>query len=144
MTTRPVNQDLITAREWTFKVVTVQLVVVVGLALLLAALLGARAGYSALAGSIISVVPSFYLAARMFRLSHGASAERLLRGIYVGEIMKMLLTVALFVIAFKLLDVDLIIVGAVYLVGMVVHWAALLFPERAVLELKMRRTNISE
>jgi ATP synthase protein I len=141
VTVAPANDFASAARDWTFKVIAAQLAVVIGLSLLAAVLFGARAGYSALAGSVISVVPSCYLAARMFRLGDGVTAVRLLRGIYFGEFMKILLTLALFVIALRLLDLDLAVVGIVYLAGLVVHWLALLFPERTVLALAMQQTN---
>lgn len=141
MTVSPANDFAKAAREWTFKVIAAQFAVVVGLSLLAAVLFGVRAGYSALAGSVISVVPSCYLAARMFRLGDGVTADRLLRGIYFGEFMKILLTLALFVIALRLLDLEFVVVGIVYLAGMAVHWLALLFPERTVLAMAMRQTN---
>ncbi|MCC6201556.1 MAG: ATP synthase subunit I [Gammaproteobacteria bacterium] len=139
---RPEREASNAARAWTFRVVAAQLAVVVGLALLAAVLFGARAGYSGLAGAAISVVPSFYLAVRMFRQEGGAAAERLLRGIYFGELMKVLLTLALFVIALRLLDLDLVVVGGVYLAGVLVHWLALLFPERTVLTMAMRQATM--
>ena len=141
MTVSLANDFANAAREWTFKVLAAQFAVVLGLSLLAAVLFGARAGYSALTGSVISVVPSCYLAARMFRLGDGVTADRLLRGIYFGEFMKILLTLALFVIALRLLDLDLVVVGIVYLAGMAVHWLALLFPERTVLGMAMRQTS---
>ena len=111
-----------------FRVVAAQLIAVIIIAGLLATLFGRRAGYSALVGAIISVFPSFYLATRLFRVDVKASAEHKLRSIYVGEAIKVLLTAALFVIAIAILDVNMAIIGLVYVVSVLVYWVALLFP----------------
>ena len=111
-----------------FKVVAAQLVTVIVITVLLAALYGGRAGYSALVGAIISVFPSFYLATRIFRGDATAPAEQVLRSIYLGEAIKVLLTAALFVIALMMLDINVLIVGLMYVASVLVYWIALLFP----------------
>lgn len=52
------------------------------------------------------------------------SAEKALRSIYLGEGIKVVFTVALFVIALRLLDVDLVFVGLGYVATIVVNWVA--------------------
>jgi F0F1-type ATP synthase assembly protein I len=50
-----------------------------------------------------------------------------LRGIYTGELLKIAFTIALFVIAIRLLDVMFLLVVASYLAMVAVNWLALLF-----------------
>jgi ATP synthase protein I len=144
VTTKLPDYSRLTARGWTFKVITAQLAVALGIAALATVLGGVHAGYSALVGAVISVIPSFYLAVRMFRMDPSAPAERILRGMYLGETIKVLLTLALFVIALRLLDVDLLVVGLTYLASVAVYWLALLFPEKQARELGLRQAGPRE
>jgi F0F1-type ATP synthase assembly protein I len=50
-----------------------------------------------------------------------------LRGIYTGELLKIAFTIALFVIAIRLLAVVFLIVVASYLAMVAINWLALLF-----------------
>lgn len=96
------------------------------LAAALAIFVDGRAGYSALVGAGIGILPSYYLALRMFRRPATMSAEKALRSIYLGEGIKVVFTVALFIIAMRLLDVDLMIVGGGYFATVVANWIAAL------------------
>ena len=114
------------SRRIALSVVAAQLAAALLLALLLAVLLGLRSGYSALVGAAVGVVPTYYLAVRMFKFRSSASAEKTLRGIYLGEGIKVVFTVALFVLAVLLLDVELPVVAAAYVLTVVVNWVMLL------------------
>ncbi|MCP5143613.1 MAG: ATP synthase subunit I [Gammaproteobacteria bacterium] len=124
-----VSGQLAFYRQFVFRIVAAQ--VVCGLAIVLGMLVfkGAHAAYSALVGAAIGVIPSFYLARRMFRPSAEPSARGAVRNIYMAESLKILLTVALFVIALLALKVDFLVVVLTYIAIMAVHWLALLFPE---------------
>jgi len=97
------------------------------LILVLAVWLGKTAAYSALVGSIIAIVPNFYLARRLLRRGPGATPSESLRGIYTGELLKIAFTIALFVIAIRILNVVFLIVVASYLAMVAINWLALLF-----------------
>lgn len=99
----------------------------VALTLLLSVWLGKTAAVSALVGTVIAIVPNFYLARRLLRRGPGATPSESLRGIYTGELLKIAFTIALFVIAIRLLDVVFLIVVASYLAMVAVNWLALLF-----------------
>jgi ATP synthase protein I len=87
---------------------------------------GSRSGYSALVGAVIGILPSYYLALRMFRRTATTSAEKALRSIYLGEGIKVVFTVALFIIAMRLLDVDLMVVAGGYFATVIANWIAAL------------------
>ena len=113
----------------TYGIIAAQVVtglVVAGTALLL---LNSHIAYSALTGSAISILPSFYLARRIFSLSSEATPEQMLQAFYVGEGLKIGLTVGLFIIALLALDVVILWVIGGYSATVVVYWFAILMPE---------------
>lgn len=57
---------------------------------------GSIAGYSALLGSLICVVPNAFLALRIAMSQQSCSARALMRAAYIGEVGKLALTVLLF------------------------------------------------
>ncbi|MGB5511046.1 MAG: ATP synthase subunit I [Woeseiaceae bacterium] len=63
---------------------------------------GSVAGYSALLGSLIAVVPNAFLAVRLAVPRGDPGAHALVRAAYIGEIGKLALTVLLFSLAFTL------------------------------------------
>ena len=109
------------------KLLVGQCVAALALALVLALWPGLAAAYSALVGAFIAIVPNYFLAARLMRRKPGATPSESLRGIYTGEFLKIAFTVALFVIAIRLLDVVFLIVVASYLAMVATNWLALLF-----------------
>ena len=109
------------------RLMVAQSLAAVALALILSVWLGKNAAYSAAVGAVIAIVPNFYLARRLLRRGPGATPSESLRGIYTGELLKIAFTIALFVIAIRLLDVVFLIVVASYLAMVAVNWLALLF-----------------
>lgn len=107
-------------------VIAWQLAVAIAIASGLALTLGSQAGYSALVGACIGVLPGYYLAGRIFRHRRGATAEDSLREIYTGEFIKIAFTAALFVMAILLLNASFLIVVATYAATVAVNWGALL------------------
>jgi len=101
-----------------------QIVVALAVALALTLFLGSRYGYSALVGAGIGILPTYYLAVRIFKRASSMSPEKALRGIYLGEGIKVVFTVALFVLAMLTLDVDLPIVALTYVATVAVNWVA--------------------
>lgn len=106
--------------------VVVGQLVVTGGAALLGSLWGMRTGYSALVGGLVGVIPNYYLALRLARRQRSASAEQALRAIYIGELIKIAFTAALFVIAIMLLKVNFLVAVLGYLATVTVHWIAFL------------------
>ena len=62
----------------------------------------ATAGYSALLGGLICVVPNAFLALRMVAGTMGGDPRRALNATYIGAVGKLILTVALFTAVFVL------------------------------------------
>lgn len=109
------------------RLLAAQSLAAVVLTVILSVWLGKTAAVSALVGTVIAIVPNFYLVRRLLRQGPGATPSESLRGIYAGELLKIAFTIALFVIAIRLLDVVFLIVVASYLAMVAVNWLALLF-----------------
>lgn len=77
-----------------------QLVIGAVLAAVFWGLNGYVAGYSALLGSLICVVPNAFLGLRLMAPRRDPGAKALLRAAWIGELMKLALTVLFFVIVF--------------------------------------------
>ena len=103
-----------------------QLAVAIVLTLALAGGFGTAAAYSTLVGAAIAIVPNYYLAGRLLRRQPRATAIESLRGIYAGELLKIVFTAALFVFTIKLLDVLFALVVAGYVAMVAINWLALL------------------
>ena len=79
-----------------------QLMVGVGLAAALWGIYGRVAGYSALLGCLICVIPNAFLALRLAVSQKDPGARALVRAAYAGETVKLALTVLFFSLVFVL------------------------------------------
>ena len=82
------------------RVLIAQTISGVVLAALLWSTMGRVAGYSALIGSLICVIPSAFLALRLAVPRRDPGAGALMRAAYVGELGKLALTVLMFGVVF--------------------------------------------
>jgi ATP synthase protein I len=102
-----------------------QVVVTVVAAAICFAVWGRISGLSALAGGGISVAASAVLGYFAFRSPAGAAAERVARAFYVGEALKLAVTVALFVVVFVTMKVSFAALFGAYIATLFVYWIAL-------------------
>jgi ATP synthase protein I len=102
-----------------------QVVITVLAALLCLALWGRTPGLSALVGGGISVVASAALAVIGFGAPAGAAAERIARMFYVGEAVKLGVTVTLFVVVLLTMQVSFPALFGAYIATLFVYWIAL-------------------
>ena len=79
-----------------------QVIVGAVLAVVLWSLVGQVAGYSAMLGALICVVPNAFLALRLAVPRRDPGAQALVRAAYIGELGKLALTVLMFVLVFTL------------------------------------------
>jgi ATP synthase protein I len=114
------------ARE-SLKILWWQLGWAAAVAVLGAALFGARAGWSALAGAGIGLIWTVYMAFAEFRhsLNHGVRLSAL--SFFAGWVIKVALTVSLLVIAFRSGAVAPLAVLAGLFGAMVAYWSWLAF-----------------
>jgi ATP synthase protein I len=81
-------------------VLALQLVAGVVLAAVLWGLAGSVSAYSALLGSLTSVIPNAFLAGRLVLANRDTGARALMRAAWIGELGKLALTVLMFSIVF--------------------------------------------
>ncbi len=109
------------AQRIVLQLTATQVAVAVVLAALLGVLVDGVSAYSILVGALTAIVPNCYLAGRLLKRVQN-TPEASLRDLYAGEFIKVAFTVALFVIAIRLLDIDFLVVVAGYLAMVVVNW----------------------
>lgn len=118
------------SRRVALNVVASQILVAYVSAIGLAILVDYRHAYSALVGAGIGILPTYYFAVRLFKASRRVlSPEQALRNIYLGEGLKVLFTLALFVLAILTLTVSLPVVAGAYIATVAVNWVAVYFTD---------------
>jgi ATP synthase protein I len=81
--------------------------------------------FSVVAGGAIGMLAGSYQAQRMLRVDAGSHPEAFMRGLWISEAVKIVLTVALFVVAIRLLKVQMVPTIIGYAGTYIVYWAAL-------------------
>lgn len=78
------------------------------LSLLLWIFKGSMVGYSAILGGVTVILPNFYLARKLFAQTGAQAINKIVRAFYVGEAMKLGLTISLCLLIFKLVPVAML------------------------------------
>jgi ATP synthase protein I len=86
---------------------------------------GWQKAFSATIGGFAAFIPNLYFALRVAG-SAEQDARKVLRSFYVGESVKLLLTVALFMLIFQIPNVEILPLMAGYVAALSVFWFALL------------------
>jgi len=102
-----------------------QLALTVALTLIALLAFGAEAATSVLAGGSIGMLAGFYQAQRMLRVDAGKHPEAFMQGLWVSELVKIVLTVALFIAAIRLFRVQMVPTIVGYAGTYIIYWVAL-------------------
>jgi ATP synthase protein I len=119
------TQTLQKARLAVFRLCGMQLMLTVAITLLALLMFGSSTATSALSGGLIGVLAGFYQAQRMLRVDAGSHPEAFMRGLWVSELVKIVLTVAMFIAAIRLLRVQMVPTIVGYAGTYFVYWVAL-------------------
>ena len=93
---------------------------------LLALWLGTReTAVSVFVGGAIGMLAGLYQAQRMLRVDAATHPEVFMRGLWISEAVKIVLTVAMFIVAIRLLGVQMVPTIIGYAVTYIVYWGAL-------------------
>ncbi len=76
-------------------------------------------------GSVVALLPNCYAAYRLHQ-SRDRDAQKIVRSFYASETRKIVLTAALFALAFQIPDVNMLTLLAGYLAVLSVFWFALI------------------
>jgi ATP synthase protein I len=120
-----VTLELPQARRLAMSVVLGQVSIMVVAAIICFAVCGRIAGLSAIVGGGISVLASAALVLIGFASSAGSHPERVARAFYVGEGVKLALTVVLFVVVFTTMKVSFAALFGTYIATLFIYWIAL-------------------
>ncbi len=122
---QPLSANEIRAsRRLAAEIVLGQLAMTALIALGCAAYRGAGSGISAIAGGGIGVLATASMAWSLLRHGEGATAARIARSLFLGWVMKVGMTVALLVIAFRSQSVDRLPLLAAYAATFCAYWIA--------------------
>ena len=115
------------AKQVTRTILLIQLLVTLSGAAVSLVCSGAQAAYSALIGGGVSTVVTLYFASQVFSVRIGAPAAKIARAFYLGEMVKLLLTVVLLSIALRWLNVSPLPLLLAYMAALMAYWLALPF-----------------
>jgi ATP synthase protein I len=118
--------DLSQVRRLAFGLVRAQAVVTVVVAVVSFALAGRHAAISALLGGGISTLASLAMALVAFGKFASGDALRLVGAFYAGEVIKLAVVIALFVIVLRLMNVSPGAMFTAYGATFLVYWIALI------------------
>jgi ATP synthase protein I len=76
-------------------------------------------------GGIVALIPNIYFAYRVY-LASGKPAIQLVRAFYLGEAIKISLTVALFCVVYQIPGINFLALFFAYVAVLSVHWFALI------------------
>ncbi|MGL4833018.1 MAG: ATP synthase subunit I [Shewanella sp.] len=110
-----------------YKLVLVQAAVAGVASIVFFALWGVQFGYSALAGGSIAVLPNFVFATLAFSHMGASLSGKIVKSFFLGEAVKLLLTIAMFSLVFINLKVAFMPLFVCYVLTLIVHWTAPLY-----------------
>lgn len=87
---------------------------------------GGSSGVAALYGALIAVVPGLYFAWRLLHYGKNAPPGRLARSLYLGELGKLALTVAMFLFAAVIFGDQFLPVLTAYVACLSCYWLAMI------------------
>jgi len=111
-------------RKAAFRVVLAQVAITLGVAAVAALGWGAAAGRSALWGGGIGIAATAFMLLAVFRYPEGASATRIAWGFYLGQFLKVALSIALLVVAFGAQGMVPLALLVGYVATFAGYWAA--------------------
>ena len=88
-------------------------------------LFGSSFAMSVLAGGLIGMVAGFYQAQRMLQVDAGEHPEAFMQSLWISEAIKIVLTVAFFIVAIRLFQVQMVPTIIGYAGTYIVYWVAL-------------------
>jgi ATP synthase protein I len=83
------------------------------------------AALSVFVGGSIGMIAGLYQAMRLLQVNAAEQPDALMRALWISEVIKILLTVAMFVLAIRLLKVEMVPTIVGYAVTYIVYWIAL-------------------
>ncbi len=115
------------AKQVTRKITAIQLLLTLLIAVASFAFGSFKTAYSALIGGGISTLATLYFASKVFSARVGSPAAKIAGAFYVGEVVKLLLTIILLSGALLWFDVSPLPLLLAYMAALMAYWLALPF-----------------
>lgn len=119
-------------RSVAFGYIYMQIVVILIITALLYLLSNVIIAFSFLWGGIICIIPNLYFAHKLFARTGAQATQQIIASFYISEIVKFLITVLLFWVAFKYFNTNKLAIFVGYLVAQFTFWFSALFRHQAV------------
>ncbi len=107
------------------KILVYQLLIITLAVLGFAVVQGWQQAFSSVLGGLTAFIPNAYFGWKI-RSAAGKTARKAVNTFYIGEVGKWVLTIALFVVDFKIPNVNIFPLLATYMMAISVFWFALL------------------
>jgi len=86
-----------------------------------------KAGYSSLLAGLVFILPGYFFAKRLFKHSGATAAKQIVMSMYVGEAVKLILAMMLFVIVFNIFTISAAAFFITYILLQFTIWLMPLF-----------------
>lgn len=116
-----IGDDVETQRD-VWYLLLYQLGVSVLIALIALAIKGTTASFSALLGGLVCILPNLYFVRLLFRYKGARAAKQIVNSFYKGEALKLVFTIALFVLVFKWFKISPLMFFAAFIAAQMVFW----------------------
>ncbi len=83
-------------------------------------------------GGIICILPNAYFAHKLFAKTGAQATRQIITSFYISEVVKFIITIVLFVIAFKYFNMNKLAIFIGYIVAQFTFWFTALFRHRTV------------
>ena len=107
-----------------YRILYLQLLLILGLAAMLLFLHGIKSGISTVLGGMAYWLPTLFFVRRVFAKTSARAAKEFVLAFFAGEAFKLILSAVLFVLIVKYLPVTLLAVLAGYIGAIVAFWIA--------------------
>ncbi len=114
-------------RKAAYRLVAFQALLVLVVSLFCWLMWGAKTGFSAFVGGSIYVLPNLVFSSMVFAYAGARQAKKVVKAFYLGEVIKLLLTIVLFVVAFVSFDANFASFFTSFAIVMFSQWSAPLF-----------------
>jgi ATP synthase protein I len=117
----------VTSRKYSTvsKILSYQILIILIISAGFALAEGLQQGLSSALGGVAAFFPNLYFALRIYK-SSGMPARKIVNSFYAGESGKLLLTSALFIMIFKIPNIEILPLLVGYIAALSVFWFALL------------------
>lgn len=85
---------------------------------------GMDAALSALMGGVVCVLPNAFFVRKLFKHSGARAARQIVNGFYKGEAYKLILSVSMFALVFKYLNIQALVFFVAYIAAQSMFWFA--------------------